>query len=711
MKNSHIIVSLAAAAGLGACSDAGDTKNTANYKDVNNPFFKESALQYQAPEFDKIKTAHFKPAFDTGMAQQNAEIEKIIKDPAAPTFENTIVPLETSGEILKRAQIVFFNFTSANKDEELIRLEEEYAPKFSAHSDNIFLNDQLFSRIKTVYENSEALQDAEDRKLVEYYFEKFEMAGANLNAEDKDKLKKLNEEEASLNAKFSNQLLAATKGGSVLFDDAAELEGMSAEEIEAAKSEAEAAGQKGKYLVTLLNTTQQPVLQSLNNRAAREKIYKASWTRAEKGDANDTRATIEQMAKLRLQKAKLLGKPNYAAWKLQDQMAKDPAAAKAMLQQIAAPAVAMARNEAVELQKLIDAEGGGFKLEPWDWTYYAEKLRKAKYDLDESQIKPYFEITTVLEKGVFFAAEKLYGVTFKKREDLPVYHKDVVAYEVFDKDGSSMAIYYLDFYARDNKIGGAWMSNYVEQSTLLDQKPVIVNVYNYQKPASGRPSLISFDDVETMFHEFGHSIHGLVARQKYTSLSGTNVPRDFVEFPSQINEHWALEPSVLKNYAVHYETRQPIPQALLDKMDKAAGFNQGYAVTELAAAAALDMAWHSITDESQIGDALSFEERALKEVGLLVKEVPPRYHSPYFNHIWGGGYSAGYYAYIWSEILDQDAYQWFKNNGGLTRENGDRFREYILSIGNTKDLNQAFKDFTGHSADIKPLLRSKGFIQ
>lgn len=711
MKSNYIIVSLAAAAGFTACSDAGDSKNTANYKDVNNPFFKESTLQYKAPEFDKIKTEHFKPAFDTGMVQQNAEIDKIVNNTEAPTFENTVVPLEMSGEILKRAQIVFFNFTSANKDKELIALEEEYAPKFSAHNDNISLNDKLFARIKTVYDNRASIQDPEDKKLVENYFEKFEMAGANLNAEDKAKLKKLNEEEAGLSAKFSNQLLAATKGGAVLFDDVAALEGLSAEEIDAAKSDAEAAGQKGKYLITLLNTTQQPVLQSLKNRASREKIYKASWTRAEKGDANDTRGTIEQLAKLRLQKAKLLGQANYAGWKLQDQMAKNPSAAKAMLKQIATPAVAMAKNEAAELQKLIDSENGGFKLEPWDWTYYSEKLRKAKYDLDEAQIKPYFEITTVLEKGVFFAAEKLYGVTFVKRTDLPVYHPDVVAYEVFDKDKKSMAIYYLDFYARDNKIGGAWMSNYVEQSTLLNQKPVIVNVYNYQKPAKGRPSLISFDDVETMFHEFGHSIHGLVAKQKYTSLSGTNVPRDFVEFPSQINEHWALEPSVLKNYAIHFETKQVIPQDLLDKMDKAAGFNQGYAVTELAAAAALDMAWHSISDESQIGDALNFEQKALTEVGLLVNEVPPRYHSPYFNHIWGGGYSAGYYAYIWSEILDQDAYQWFKDNGGMKRENGDRFRDYILSIGNTKDLNQAFKDFTGHAADIKPLLRSKGFIQ
>lgn len=711
MKTNHLIVAAAALGSLSACNNAGDSKNTANYKDVNNPFFKESPLQYHAPEFDKIKSEHFKPAFDTGMVQQNAEIEKIVTNKEAASFENTIVPLETSGEILKRAQIVFYNFTSANKDEAITKLEEEYAPKFSAHSDNIFLNDQLFARVKAVYDNREALKDAEDKKLVEYYFEKFEMAGANLSAEDKAKLKKLNEEEAALNAKFSTQLLAATKGGGVLFDDVAELEGLSAEEIQAAQSDAEKAGQKGKYLIALQNTTQQPALQSMKNRASREKLYKASWTRTEKGDANDTRKTIEQMAKLRLQKAKLLGQPNYAAWKLQDQMAKNPAAAKDMLKQIATPAVAMAKNEAAELQQLIDAEGGNFKLEPWDWNYYAEKLRKQKYDLDEAQIKPYFEITTVLEKGVFFAAEKLYGVTFKKRTDIPVYHPDVVAYEVFDRDGKSMAIYYLDFYQRDNKVGGAWMSNYVEQSTLLNQKPVIVNVYNYQKPAQGRPSLISFDDVETMFHEFGHSIHGLVAQQKYTSISGTNVPRDFVEFPSQINEHWALEPSVLKNYAIHYETGQVIPQELLDKMDKAAGFNQGYAVTELAAAAALDMAWHSVSDEAQIKDALDFEKKALSEVGLLVNEVPPRYHSPYFNHIWGGGYSAGYYAYIWSEILDQDAYQWFKDNGGMTRANGDRFREYILAIGNTKDLNQAFKDFTGHAADIKPLLRSKGFIQ
>jgi len=705
MKNKQLIIPIASLLLLGAC------KNSSNNTNVSNPFFQKSTLQYQAPEFDKIKAEHFKPAFDSGMVQQNAEIEKIISNTEAPTFENTVVALETSGEILKRAQIVFYNFTSANKSKEISALEEEYAPKFSAHNDNIFLNTKLFNRVKAIYDSRENIKDAEDKRLVEVYFEKFEMAGANLSEEDKAKLKKLNEEEAALSAKFSTQLLEATKSGGVFFDNAKDLDGLSEEELKAAQSDAEKAGQKGKYLIALINTTQQPCLQNLTNRASREKIFKASWTRAEKGDANDTRKTIEQIAKLRLQKAKLLGQPNYAAWKLQDQMAKNPTAAKEMMKQVAFYSVNAAKNEALELQKLIDIEKGGFKLEPWDWNFYAEKLRKAKFDLDESEIKPYFEVNTVLEKGVFFAAEKMYGVTFKKRSDLPVYHSDVVAYEVFDKDGKSMAIYYLDFYARDNKVGGAWMSNYVEQSNLLNQKPVIVNVYNYQKPAAGNPSLISFDDVETLFHEFGHSIHGLVAKQKYTTLSGTNVPRDFVEFPSQINEHWALEPSVLKNYAIHFKTKEPIPQALLDKMNNAAKFNQGYALTEVTAAAALDMAWHSITDENQIGDALSFEKKALTDVGLLVNEVPPRYHSPYFNHIWGGGYSAGYYAYIWSEILDQDAYQWFKDHGGMTRENGDRFRDLILSIGNTKDLNEAFKEFTGHKADIKPLLRSRGFIK
>lgn len=674
----------------------------------SNPFMKKSKLQYEAPEFDKIKNEHFKPAFNYGLKQHEAEIIKIANNPAAPTFENTIVALEKSGEVLRRAQIVFSNLTSANTNPTLQALDEEYAPIFAAHSDKLYLNENLYKRIQSIKEDG---LDPESKRLVQYYKQNFEIAGANLSAADKEKLKQLNQELASLSTQYANKLLEARKQGGVFFSDAKELDGLSTDEIAAAASDAKTAGQPGKYLLALQNTTQQPLLQNLKNRATREKLFKASWTRAEKGDANDTRSTIEQLAKLRLKKAQILGKKNFAEWKLQDQMAKTPEAATKLMNQIATPAVETARREAKDIQDLIDQQKGGFKVEPWDWNFYAEQVRKAKFDLDESEIKPYFEITTVLEKGVFFAAEKFYGLTFKKRTDLPVYHPDVVTYEVFDHDGKSIAIYYLDFYTRDSKNGGAWMSNFVEQSYLLGTKPVIVNCYNYQKPAPGKPSLISYDDVSTIFHEFGHSIHGMFASQKYPSLSGTNVPRDFVEFPSQINEHWALDPVVLKNYAVHYETKQPIPQALVDKIKKASTFNQGYMTTELVSAAELDMDWHTVSNDSQFIPVLDFEKQSLASHGFNLATVPPRYHTPYFAHIWGGGYSAGYYAYLWSETLDNDAWEWISKNGGLTRENGDRFRKYILSVGNSVDLNQAFRDFTGHDPDIKPLLRNRGFIK
>ncbi|WP_288443649.1 M3 family metallopeptidase [uncultured Chryseobacterium sp.] len=674
----------------------------------SNPFMKKSKLQYEAPEFDKIKNEHFKPAFNYGLKQHEAEIIKIANNPAAPTFENTIVALEKSGEVLRRAQIVFSNLTSANTNPTLQALDEEYAPIFAAHSDKLYLNENLYKRIQSIKEDG---LDSESKRLVQYYKQNFEIAGANLSAADKEKLKQLNQELASLSTQYANKLLEARKQGGVFFSDAKELDGLSADEIAAAASDAKTAGQPGKYLLALQNTTQQPLLQNLKNRTTREKLFKASWTRAEKGDANDTRSTIEQLAKLRLKKAQILGKKNFAEWKLQDQMAKTPEAATKLMNQIATPAVETARLEAKDIQDLIDQQKGGFKVEPWDWNFYAEQVRKAKFDLDEIEIKPYFEITTVLEKGVFFAAEKFYGLTFKKRTDLPVYHPDVVTYEVFDHDGKSIAIYYLDFYTRDSKNGGAWMSNFVEQSYLLGTKPVIVNCYNYQKPAPGKPSLISYDDVSTIFHEFGHSIHGMFASQKYPSLSGTNVPRDFVEFPSQINEHWALDPVVLKNYAVHYETKQPIPQALVDKIKKASTFNQGYMTTELVSAAELDMDWHTVSNENQFIPVLDFEKQSLASHGFNLATVPPRYHTPYFAHIWGGGYSAGYYAYLWSETLDNDAWEWISKNGGLTRENGDRFRKYILSVGNSVDLNQAFRDFTGHDPDIKPLLRNRGFIK
>ncbi|MDQ0595630.1 peptidyl-dipeptidase Dcp [Chryseobacterium ginsenosidimutans] len=674
----------------------------------SNPFMKKSKLQYEAPEFDKIKNEHFKPAFDFGLKQHDAEILKIANNSEAPTFENTIVALEKSGEVLKRATIVFSNLTSANTNPTLQALDEEYAPIFAAHSDKMYLNENLYKRIKAISENG---LDSESKRLVQYYKQNFEIAGANLSAADKEKLKQINQELASLSTQYSNKLLEARKQGGVYFSDAKELDGLSADEIEAAATDAKNAGKAGQYLLALQNTTQQPLLQNLKNRATREKLFKASWLRAEKGDGNDTRETIEKLAKLRLKKAQILGKKSFAEWKLQDQMAKTPEAATKLMNQIATPAVETARREAKDIQDLIDQQNGGFKVEPWDWNFYAEQVRKAKFDLDESEIKPYFEITTVLEKGVFFAAEKFYGLTFKKRTDLPVYHPDVVTYEVFDHDGKSIAIYYLDFYTRDSKNGGAWMSNFVEQSYLLGTKPVIVNCYNYQKPAPGKPSLISYDDVSTIFHEFGHSIHGMFASQKYPSLSGTNVPRDFVEFPSQINEHWALDPVVLKNYALHYETKQPIPQTLVDKIKKASTFNQGYMTTELVSAAELDMDWHTVTNESQLVPVLDFEKQSLAKHGFTLATVPPRYHTPYFAHIWGGGYSAGYYAYLWSETLDNDAWEWISKNGGLTRENGDRFRKYILSVGNSVDLNQAFRDFTGHDPDIKPLLRNRGFIK
>ena len=672
---------------------------------MTNPLLKRSTLQYQAPPFNLIKAEHFKPAFEYALKVHNQEVRKIATNKAKPTFMNTVVALEISGVDLNRAASNFYNLTGSNTNPTLQSIEAEYAPIFSAHNDQIYLNSQLYNRFKAINLNS---LKGEDKKLTEYYLQKFELAGANLSAADKVKMKQINGDLASLSTLYGNKLLIARKNGAILFDNAKDLDGLSPDELAAAKLNASAAGQDGKYLIGLLNTTQQPVLASLTNRSSREKIFKSSWTRAEKNDDGDTREVLEKIAKLRLKKAKLMGKKSFAEWKLQDQMAQTPAPAMDLLAKLAAPAVAKAKVEAKEIQDLIDTQKGGFKLEPWDWDFYSEQVRKAKYDLDESEIKPYFEIVTVLEKGVFFAAKQMYGITFKERNDLPVYHPDVKVYEVFDNDGSSIAIYYLDFYTRDNKSGGAWMNTFVNQTHYLKQKPVIVNVYNFSKPIDGNPSLISFEDVTTMFHEFGHTLHGLFANQQYESLSGTAVPRDFVEFPSQINEHAALDPTVLKNYAIHYKTKQVIPQELIDKIKKADTFNKGYVVTELLAAATLDMAWHNVEKESDFKPTLEFEKEALTKYGLLVNDVPTRYHSPYFAHIWGGGYSAGYYAYTWSKTLDYNAFDWMKANGGLTRENSERFRKYILSVGNSVDLNTAFKEFIGHDMEIEPYLRNAG---
>jgi len=672
---------------------------------MTNPLLQKSTLQYQAPDFSLIKDEHFKPAFEYSLKIHDQEVDAIANNVAKPTFQNTVLALEICGVDLTRAVGLFYNLTGSNTNPTLQAIEAEYAPIFSGHNDKIYLNSKLYNRFKAIDLNK---LKGEDKKLTQYYLQQFELAGANLSDADKEKMKKINEELATLSTLYGNKLLVARKNAAVVFDNVSDLDGLGADEIAAASAKAKEAGLEGKYVIGIMNTTQQPLLSSLKNRASREKIFKASWYRAEKNDEGDTREVLEKIAKLRLQKANLMGKKSFAEWKLQDQMAEKPEAAMELLAKIAGPAVAKAKVEAKEIQDLIDSQNGGFKLEPWDWNFYAEQVRKAKYDLDESQIKPYFELNSVLENGVFFAAKQMYGITFKERKDLPVYNPDVKVYEVFDDKGTSIAIYYLDFYTRDNKNGGAWMNNIVSQSHYLKQKPVIVNVYNFSKPVEGNPSLISFDDVITMFHEFGHTLHGLFANQQYVTLSGTSVPRDYVEFPSQINEHAALDPVVLKNYALHYQTKQPIPQELIDKIKKAETFNKGYDVTELLAAATLDMAWHSVEKESDFKPALVFEKEALEKYGLLVNEVPTRYHTPYFAHVWGGGYSAGYYAYTWSKTLDYNAFDWMQANGGMTRANCERFKKYILSVGNSVDLNKAFKDFIGHDMQTEPYLKNAG---
>ena len=674
-----------------------------------NPLMAPSTLPFQAPPFDQIEDADFAPAFEAGMKQQIEEINQIAHDPAPPTFENTLVALETSGQLLTRVNLIFNSLSSADTDPTLQQVQEDVAPKLAAHRDAIFLNGKLFERIEALYDKRESLElDPESRRLLDYYHQQFVLAGAELSAADQAKLKKLNEEEATLSAQFTNQLLAATKAGALVVSDKAELAGLSPSDLAAARQAAEARGLEDRWVIALQNTTQQPELQSLENRTTRETLFEHSWTRTEHGDENDTRATIQRLAKIRAEKAALLGYPSYAAWKLVDQMAKNPRAVETFLGKLVPPATAKARSEAADIQKLIDASGDHFGLEPWDWTLYAEKVRKARYDLDESEIKPYFELDHVLHDGVFYAANQLYGLTFKERHDLPVYQEDVRVYDVFDKDGSQIGLFYTDYFARDNKAGGAWMDNLVNQSKLLGTKPVIYNVCNFTKPAPGEPALLSYDDVTTMFHEFGHALHGFFADQEYPSLSGTTVARDFVEFPSQFNEHWALDPAILKHYALHYETGEPMPEALVEKIKKASTFNQGYALTELLEAADIDMGWHTLPASAPEQKVDAFERATLENDHLFLPQVPPRYRSSYFLHIWTNGYAAGYYAYLWTEMLADDAFQWFEDHGGLTRANGQRFRDLVLSRGNTEDYGEMFHSFAGRDPSIEPMLKDRG---
>jgi|SRR5690625_681195 len=674
-----------------------------------NPFATKSNLPYQAPDFNKIKDEHFKPAIEGGIESKRKEIEEIANNPEEATFENTLVALEKSGEDLTRVLRVFYMLSSANTNSTFQNLQEEMAPKLAALSDAIYLNDKLFEKVKSIHAQVDNLDlDAESKRLVEYYYDQFVLSGANLPADKKEKMKELNGELAQLQSRFNNRLIGATGKAALVVDKKEKLAGLSDSEIRSAAKKAEENDKKGKYEISLQNTTQQPALTDLEDREVREKLFNLSIKRAQQGDENDTQETLKRIAEIRAKQAELMGYQNYAEWNLQNQMAKTPEAVQELLGQIIPAATNKAREEAAEIQEMIQKDGKDFELKAWDWNYYAEKLRKEKYDLNEDEIKPYFELNNTLEKGVFYAANLLYGLTFEERKDIPVYQEDVRVFEVFEEDGSTIGLFYADLFKRDNKGGGAWMSNIVGQSKLLGTKPVIYNVCNFSKPADGEPALLSFDNVITLFHEFGHALHGFFADQQYPSLSGTSVARDFVEFPSQFNEHWALHPQVLNNYAKHYETGEVISDELVSKIKNASTFNQGYSTTELMAATQLDLQWHTLTPEDKVGTVDEFEEEALKRTKVYMEQVPTRYRSSYFKHIFGGGYAAGYYAYTWTKVLDDDAFAWFEENGGLTRENGQRFRDMILSRGNTLDYNKMFKDFRGSEPNIEPFLKAKG---
>lgn len=688
---------------LTACNDS-EKKTTKDETAMDdNPFYVESTLPYSAPDFSKIKVEHFKPALLKGIEEKRAEIDAIANNTEEPTFENTIVAMEKSGELLTRTSRVFYALSSADTNETIQEVSEEMAPKLSELSDGIYLNDKLFQRIKTLHNQKDELDlDAESLKLLEEYYDDFVVAGANLSEEDKETLKEYNSRLALLTTKFGKTLLAANNAGAVNFKEEEMLAGLSEDQL---KSNA---NDDGTWTIALLNTTQQPLLQSMDNRDAREKLFTAGWNRADGGD-NDTRDIVKEIVELRLKKAQLLGFNNYAEWSLQRTMANNPANVQDFFAQLIPDALKKAQAESDEIQKMALSKGADITLEPWDWNYYAEMVRKAKYDLDENEIKPYFELTKVLEDGVFYAANQLYGIKFKKRNDIPVYHEDVLVYELFEEDGSELGLFYADFFARPSKRGGAWMSNFVGQSGLLDKKPVIYNVCNYPKPSKGKPALLTFDNVVTMFHEFGHALHGFFADQQYPSLSGTAVSRDFVEFPSQFNESWVLYPDVLKNYAVHYETGEQIPQELIEKIKKSGTFNQGYSMIENLASSNIDMEWHTLTSMNGVDGVNEFEKAALHTTKLDgVHAVPPRYRSTYFAHIFSGGYAAGYYSYLWTEMLHHDAYNWFEENGGMTRENGQRFREMILSRGNTQELETMYKNWRGSDPQINPLLKARG---
>lgn len=673
---------------------------------TTNPFATPSTLALEAPPFNKIKDKDYMPAFITGMQQQRQEIVAIANNPAAPTFANTIEAMERSGRMLERVTEVFFALTQANTNPTLDNIQTKLAPKLSEHRDSIYLNPKLFARIKTLYKQKDQLKlDPEAAELLKVYYEQFVHAGANLSPADKIKLQKLNIQLAALETAYQQKLIAAAKKGELVIKNENDLLGLSAGEKAALRV---GKTKQAKYVIPLQNTTQQPLLDTLVKRDVREKLFNQSWNRAEQGDANDTRKIILDLANLRAQKASLLGYPNYAAYVLYDQMAQTPEAVQTFLQKLTPATGKKTAADAQEIQAMID-KSDHFKLQPWDWDYYAEQMRKSKFNLDQAEIKPYFELNNVLQNGVFYAANQLYGITFKERHDLPVYQPDVRVFDVFDKDGSQLGLIYLDYFKRDNKAGGAWMNNFVQQAKLVNAKPVVYNVTNFTKPAPGQPALLTSDDVVTMFHEFGHALHGLFSNNQYPTTT-VNIARDFVEFPSQFNEHWAYYPKVFQHYAIHYKTGKPMPQDLVDKLEKSKNFNQGYSLGEILAAAALDMQWHQITTQTKVNDVDAFEQQALQKTQTNFLDVPSRYRSSYFLHIWANGYAAGYYAYLWTEMLDDDVYAWFENHGGMTRENGQRLRDMILSRGHSMEYAPMFEAFYGKSPDIEPMLKHRGIL-
>nr|WP_315251845.1 M3 family metallopeptidase [uncultured Duganella sp.] len=676
---------------------------------AGNPLATVSTLPFHYPAFDKIKDEHFIPAFNEGMRQQLKEVDAIANSKAAPTFDNTIVAMEKTGALLIRVQTVFYNLQGANTNDKLDAVDSEMSPKLAAHADAIYLNPKLWARVKSLYEKRDALKlDAESRHLLERYHTDFVRAGANLSAADKAKLKVLNGDIAKLQTTFTQNVLKETNASGLVVDNRADLAGMSDAAIDAAAAAAKGKGLDGKFFVAVVNTSGQPPLAELTSRATRDKLMALSLARGSHGGEFDNREVVLKIAKARAEKATLLGYANFAAYSLEDQTAHDTASVNKLLGELAKPAVNNAKKEAADLQAVVDAEKGGFQIGAADWAYYTDKVRAQRFAFDENQLKPYFELDNVLVNGVFYAANKLYGLSFKERKDLPVYNPDVRVFDVFDADGKQLAIFLADMYARSNKQGGAWMNEYVSQSSLLGTHSVVANHLNIPKPPAGEPTLLTYDEVKTAFHEFGHALHGMFSNVKYPRFSGTSVPRDFVEYPSQVNEMWAVWPEVLSNYAKHYKTGAPMPKELLDKVIASKKFNQGFMTTEYLSASLLDQRWHQLTPAQIPTDVLGFEAQSLKDMGVDFAPVPPRYRTTYFSHSFSGGYSAGYYAYLWSEKLDADTVEWFKENGGLQRKNGDWFRAKLLSRGGTDDAMNLFRNFRGRDPVIEPLLERRG---